>query len=472
MTKGRTAIVIIGALIGLFAIALLIGGGGLLWANETQRGADGFFSTDEFTMSTGLHAITSADVDLGADPSDWFPSDLATVRLDVESAGSQPVFVGIGRSDDVESYLDDVAVSEVSRITGFGGVTYREVAGSATPTPPGEQDFWATSAEGTGTQTITWDLEQGRWSLVVMNADASEGVTIATTAAARTDLLAWIAAGLIAVGVILAIVAVVMIVAAVARRRLPEPVAALAATEYGPYPVRLEGALDPGLSRWQWLFKWLLAIPHFIVLAFLWLAFFLLTIVAFFAILFTGRYPRSIFEFNVGVLRWSWRVAYYSYGVNGTDQYPPFTLDDVDYPAQLDVAYPETLSRGLVLVKWWLLAIPHYLIVGLFTSGLVWWTTEIGTGNTAAEAGAGLIGILVFIAVVILLFTGRYPQGLFDLIMGLNRWVFRVAAYASLMRDEYPPFRLDTGGGEPRPAEPSPTVGPDETGVVVEREQT
>lgn len=177
-------------------------------------------------------------------------------------------------------------------------------------------------------------------------------------------------------------------------------------------------------------------------------------------ILFTGRYPKGMFEFNVGVIRWTWRVVFYSYGALATDRYPPFTLEDVDYPARFSVPYPERLSRGLALVKWWLLAIPHYLIVGAFTSGLVFWTTQAGAqaDNPVLRLGGGLIGLLVLLSGFALLFTGRYPRGLFDLVMGLNRWSFRVLAYATLLTDTYPPFRLDMGGDEPdRPEDPAPT---------------
>ncbi|WSJ91050.1 DUF4389 domain-containing protein [Streptomyces sp. NBC_01304] len=203
-------------------------------------------------------------------------------------------------------------------------------------------------------------------------------------------------------------------------------------------PVRLEADYEEGLSRWLWLVKWLLAIPHFVVLFFLGIGYLLVSIVAFFAILITGSYPRALFDYNLGVLRWSWRVQYYAYGTLGTDRYPPFTLADVpDYPARLDIDHPQQLSRGLVLVKWWLLVLPQLLIVALLTGGF-------GSGG-----GGGIVGVLAFFAGVALLFAGRYPRGMYDFNVGAHRWAYRVAAYSSLMTDVYPPFRLDSGEREP-----------------------
>ena len=237
-----------------------------------------------------------------------------------------------------------------------------------------------------------------------------------------------------------------------------------------PYPVHVVGQLDPPLlSRWLWLVKWVLALPHYVVLALLWVAFLGVSVAAFFAILVTGRYPRTLFDFNVGVLRWSWRVSYYGYGALATDRYPPFRLADVpDYPAHLDVDYPERLSRGLVLVKWWLLAIPHYVIVGLFVGGGVYvGSNAVAEDDHPATWSVSMLGLLVLVAGIMLLFGAVYPRPLYDFVMGINRWALRVAAYAALMTDRYPPFRLDQGGQEPWAArsDGSPPPSPAPHGV-------
>jgi hypothetical protein len=225
------------------------------------------------------------------------------------------------------------------------------------------------------------------------------------------------------------------------------------------HPLVVRGDLGTPPGRWLWLVKWVLAIPHYIVLFFLWIAFLVVTVIAFFAILFTGRYPRSLFDFAVGVLRWNWRVSFYSCGVLGTDRYPPFTLGDVpDYPAGLQLSYPETLSRGLVLVKWWLLAIPHYLVLAAFSGGAYFAVRS--TQYDDRPDAIGVIGALLLIVGFGLLFTGRYLPGVFDFVMGIQRWVLRVGCYTALLTDVYPPFRLDQGGSEPSTPPPAPR-GPD-----------
>ena len=241
------------------------------------------------------------------------------------------------------------------------------------------------------------------------------------------------------------------------------------------YPLEIRGELSSDLSRWLWLVKWILAIPHFIALIFLSFAAFMVWIIAWWAILFTARYPRWMFNYIVGVMRWWWRVSFYSLRPLGTDRYPPFSLaSKADYPADLYVEYPERLSRLKVIFKWWLLAIPHYLVVMLFSGmpsllenafqtlilgvGVLFFRYEddpdvfehgmtliiIGASSMpfALIAALGLMGTLTLIAAITLLFRGRYPQDTFDLLMGMQRWSNRVAGYAALLYDNYPPFRL------------------------------
>ena len=464
MRTSKLVTVIIGALVATVAVAVVGAGTAVLFAYGTQRNAEGFFQSPAYALTTDGYAVTSSqlDFDMRPEAGDWVPGlDGLGIRLDVTPAAPErALFVGIAPAADVDRYLEGVERAEVTAIRN-GAVLTDSRPGGEPGQPPTATDIWAVSASGTGRQVVTFQPQPGRWTAVIMNADGSAGVDVAASGAVRAGVVLWVGVGLLVAGLLgVALAAVLMVVGAGrSSGRQPETAAAGA----GAYPVRIEGRLDPALSRWQWLVKWLLAIPHFVVLALLWVAFSLLTVVAGFAILFTGRYPRGIFDFNVGVLRWTWRVSYYCTTVLGTDRYPPFSLAPADYPATLDVAYPERLSRGLVLVKWWLLAIPHYLIVAILSGNVLSWTFGDGGDRTQVSLGGGLIGVLVAVAAVLLLFTGRYHAGLFDVVMGLNRWVYRVTAYAALMTDAYPPFRLDTGGQEPPdvgaagpPASPAP----------------
>lgn len=450
---------IVAAVVAIAAIGMFAGGIGLSWVYGTQRDSAGYLTSPSYELSTPSYAIVTDNFDLASRPGDWFPTDVADVRIDASSDSA--LFVGIGPAEAVEEYLAAVAVDRIDVLgTANEDITYRTLPGGAPASLPATQDFWVATSVGAA-ETLNWDVSQGEWAAVVMNADGSAGVTAATTLGVETGaILLAIGISLSLAGLLFGALAATGLVWATRRDSTSTSEARLGSLAgVGVYPTRLEATLDPELSRWKWLFKWILVIPHVVVLAFLWVGFAVLTVLAFFAILFTGSYPRSIFDFNVGVMRWSWRVGFYAYSALGTDEYPPFTLADADYPAHFDVEYPEQLSRGLALVKWWLLAIPHYLIVGVFTSGIVWWATETG-GDAALQLGGGLIGLLALVAGFALAFTGRYPQGLFDLIIGLNRWVFRVAAYVALMSDEYPPFRLDVGGDEPSQESVAPPNAP------------
>ncbi len=185
------------------------------------------------------------------------------------------------------------------------------------------------------------------------------------------------------------------------------------------YPLRYDVEYSEELSRWLIFVKWLLAIPHFIILYALAIASNVITFIAFFAILFTKRYPRGLFDFVVNVNRWNANVLAY-YGLF-RDEYPPFSWEPGQYAVTYEVDYPEKLNRWLPLVKWWLLAIPHYIV--LFALGIA----------------ALVVYIIAWFAI---LFTKRYPRGLFDFIVGYRRWDYRVNAYTGLLRDEYPPFSL------------------------------
>ncbi|MCG2622193.1 DUF4389 domain-containing protein [Arthrobacter sp. I2-34] len=481
MKPGHWVLLIIGALLAPLGLGLAIAGTSLLVADAAQQ--DGQYLTGSVDRhETSGYALTAPSlvIDPGQAGLPGAPqvSDLASVQVRATSVvPGQEIFLGIADSSRVSAYLDGVAQAQLSDTARHLGSRAAEQPGTRVPAPPAQQDFWATSASGTGVQELTWDLQPGHWSLVVMNANATRPVWVDLQAGVRSSLLGPLGTGLLIGGLVGLVVGLpLLLLGAAGLGRDIRPAAAhpgmgpgaalagptggdgLGAAAFGVYPVWFVGWLDNRLSRGLWLVKWLLAIPHYIILALLWFALVVTTIAAGVAILFTGRYPRSWFAFCVGVLRWSWRVGFYAYAALGTDRYPPFTLARADYPADLDVAYPERLSRGLVLVKWWLLAIPHLVIIAIFTgnAGATWIR---GDDNWVRAWGPSLLGLLVFIAAVILLFTGRYRLELFNFIVGIDRWVYRVGAYVLLLRDEYPPFRLDQGPADP-PATGLPPAGP------------
>ncbi len=463
---GFVALLVIGALLTL--AGFVTAAGGIVAAGlAAVQGNHGFLTSPRTPLATAGYAVTSPrTTEFGVPQPPGPPFGIGQVQVSVQ--GSRPLFVGIAPQADVQRYLQGVPHAEVTevRYRPFQA-TYRVVAGTSAPGRPASQRFWTESASGSGVQRITWTIRSGDWMVVVMNADGSAGVSAQVQAGFRTGLLAPIAVGVLTAGLVLLVVGIPLLLVGASGigRSLPRSAETATirrgsgATVPRILPVRFVGRAGEPLSRWLWLVKWLLAIPHYLVLVLLWVAFLVSTIAAGVVILFTGRYPRSLFEFDVSVLRWSWRVGFYSYSALGTDRYPPFAFAPGGYPADLEVDYPDRLANGLVLVKWWLLAIPHYLVLAALTGGAVvlpaFWPAFRGTAAAGATTGLSLLGALVLIAAVILLFTGRYPAGVFDLVVGVNRWAYRVVAYTALMRDEYPPFRLDQGADEPVPPVPA-----------------
>ena len=327
----------------------------------------------------------------------------------------------------------------------------------------GSRPIWVASSAGTGRQRLRWPVEDGQWSVVIMNVDGTASVDVGASVGARIAYVTPVALVLLAAGVLCLIGTAVIIRGrghrgAATRVRL-NPLAVDPVVEN--HPLTLSATIDVLPGRWLWLVKWILLVPHIVVLTVLWAGFVVAAVAAGLCILVTSRYPRPLFDFNVGVLRWTWRVGYYGYLSLGTDRYPPFTLQAVSYPAALEVSYPRALSRWLVLVKW-LLVVPHLIIAGI----LVGSTFGLASGSSWPAITGGLIGILVLVAAMNLAFGRRYPRGVFDLLIGLSRWMFRMITYAALMTDVYPPFRLDLGGAEPDLSTNTATEAAPDTAVV------
>ncbi len=470
MRPAKIAAIVGGVLLVLIGLALLLPGGFLLWLHGTQRDSDGFYTTPNRVLTTSAYALTTPDVDLGSDWTwAWLPKgDAAAVRIQAESTGDAALFIGIGPTDRVVEYLAGVAHDEVE-VSGFApwhaSVDYRHTDGGAPSSGPSQQDFWVAEAQGSGSQTLDWPVESGKWTAVLMNADGSAHVTADVTLGARFGALVYIAIGITAGGVILLAVGILLIVLGARRRRTEPPAGpALMATSLPNQPVQVtaaQGPQDPQsaqvppsppsstypafpltftvdypdrpLNRLSSFFRCLWIIPIGIIAGLVasgtitghgheylwaWGVGGLLFAPVLLMLLFRRKYPRWWFDWNLNLTRFLMRVTVY--GQLLRDEYPS---TDEEQAVHLDFPYPDVqqLSQGLPLIKWFL-AIPHWIVLFFLWIGAV---------------------VSVVIAWFAILFTGRYPRGLFDYVVGVNRWMLRVDAYAILLiTDEYPPFSL------------------------------
>jgi len=197
----------------------------------------------------------------------------------------------------------------------------------------------------------------------------------------------------------------------------PPPAAGSGASDY---PVRLEAQNQGEYNRFLPLIKWLLAFPHYIALLFVLIGAAVVLLIAFFATIFTGRWPRGMFDYVAGTFRWTYRVYGYVYLL--TDRYPPFSLgEEPDYPIRVEIDYPEYVDRWRPLVHW-LLILPYAFVAALLLQ---------------------VAGIIAFISVFVILFTAKLPPGLFNLIVNPLRWMLRASSYHAWMVTRYPPWEWE-----------------------------
>ena len=224
MSAGRVILIVLGCIGVLFGLGLLVGGGFLLWADRTQR-EDGYLTTPTERFATPTYALTRSRLEVDTDGSGWVLNDswFGKIRIRGESADEKTLFIGIGPQADVAKYLATVSHANVEDVD-FDPfrVTYLPIAGGAPQGPPTEQRFWAASASGVGTQTLTWKVRDGDWSVVLMNADASRGVDAHIDLGAKLSFLLWVAIGLL-LGGVLAVGGSTALIVLAARTRQPRP---------------------------------------------------------------------------------------------------------------------------------------------------------------------------------------------------------------------------------------------------------
>jgi len=220
-SAGRTTLLVVGAVLAFLGVNTLIGAAFMI-GFDARHDNDGFFNARPGRLATGTHAVTSPSLDLNWGGPDALYSDdlLGKIRISVDSTNSAPIFIGIARTDDVNAYLGGVARDEVDDIdAGLFGIDYTQKPGGAPSAPPTAQTFWVASAAGGGQQTVTWSIQPGDWTVVVMNADGSAGVAADGTAGVTIPFMHTAVTVTLVTGGVFLLAGLAMVVGARAGRR-------------------------------------------------------------------------------------------------------------------------------------------------------------------------------------------------------------------------------------------------------------
>ncbi len=234
MSGRRIFFLVAGSVLAVIALALVAAGAGLLWVHFEKRDSDGYYSSGAERFQTDSSTIVSENLDVGTDGPDWLFEEgrLATIQLrgSSEEPGKE-IFIGIGPTADVSDYLAGTSYDVVTDVN-FDPfrVDYRREAGNLAPEPPGTQSFWAASSEGASTQTLRWEFDQGNWSAVVMNADASPGVVVDVSVGAKVGYILWIGLGVLVIGAVILAGAAVLIYFGARKPTAPAQPASLEGT--------------------------------------------------------------------------------------------------------------------------------------------------------------------------------------------------------------------------------------------------
>jgi hypothetical protein len=232
MKAGKIVLLVFGIIVILISVGLLVGGAGLMWVERAFKDPEGFFSTPNIRLEKDSYAIVTkpANIDLKGEwkwplfAGDWEPGGFLTLKIEGSSTDpSRGIFIGVAEAPELEVYLKDVEYDEVTRLKmRQADLGFLRHSGSSEPQAPASETFWVASVHGTGTQSLKWGLEEGTYSVVLMNEDASRGLDVNTRVGVKIPLaLGGLGRGLLIAGVAVLVVGVLMIYLAVRRRKAP-----------------------------------------------------------------------------------------------------------------------------------------------------------------------------------------------------------------------------------------------------------